>query len=532
MISAHFSQAAPIFRGKEVPGNGVIIGYGAIIAKLDLPVPMPGIISIAAEKSKKHEIDGWQILPKSYAPNDLTTISFTAALYNHLVFALKYEGINLSVFKSLSRKFSVDQLTELVSIEPTGIYSRKIWFLLEWLMATEFPGKEDLSKSKKSYVPLIDPTLQYAIKGNKSPRHLILNNLPGTVNFCPLIRRTAKLEKFISAQLDVKKNNLVGGVHKDTLQRASSFLLLKDSKASFSIEGESPKSKRAARWGQAIGQAGMYDISVDELNRLQQLVIENSRFVEMGFRKKGGFVGEHDRTTGEPIPDHISARWQDLNSLMNGLIETNQLLLGSDMDAVLAASSIAFGFVFIHPFEDGNGRIHRYLIHHVLAKKKFSQQGIIFPVSASILDHIDDYRTVLESYSKPLLDFIEWTETTDHNVEVRNETIDYYRYFDLTAQAEFLYSCVKDTIENIIPKEVSYLIQYDNFKQYLDDELEMPDKTVALLVSFLKQNNGTISKRARDKEFSALSDKEIKDIETKFSEIFSDTNQWFNLKRY
>ena len=25
----------------------------------------------------------------------------------------------------------------------------------------------------------------------------------------------------------------------------------------------------------------------------------------------------------------------------------------------------------IHPFEDGNGRIHRYLMHHVLARKKY-----------------------------------------------------------------------------------------------------------------------------------------------------------------
>lgn len=106
---------------------------------------------------------------------------------------------------------------------------------------------------------------------------------------------------------------------------------------------------------------------------------------------------------------------------------------------MLAAAIIAFGFVFIHPFEDGNGRIHRYLIHHTLAKKHFSQQGIIFPVSASILNHIDVYRIVLEQYSHPLLDFIEWKETKDHNIEVLNETIDFYRYFDATLQAEFLY---------------------------------------------------------------------------------------------
>ena len=92
---------------------------------------------------------------------------------------------------------------------------------------------------------------------------------------------------------------------------------------------------------------------------MQQLVIENGRFVEMGFRKQGGFVGEHDRVSGEPIPDHISAKAEDLNQLIKGLIETNNLLIKSELNPVLSAALIAFGFVFIHPFEDGNGRIHR-----------------------------------------------------------------------------------------------------------------------------------------------------------------------------
>jgi Fic family protein len=240
----------------------------------------------------------------------------------------------------------------------------------------------------------------------------------------------------------------------------------------------------------------------------------------MGFRQEGGFVGEHDRITGEPIPDHISARWQDVELLIDGLLATNEVLEHSNFDAVLAAASIAFGFVFIHPFEDGNGRIHRYLIHHVLAEKKLVQQGIIFPVSASILDRIVDYRKVLESYSQPLLDFIEWKPTSRHNVEVLNETIDYYRYFDATRQAEFLYECVEDTIRNIIPKEIEYLRNYDEMKQYLDDNYEMPDKTVALLVRFLEQNAGRLSKRARTKEFDALADEEIGEIEKRFREIF------------
>jgi len=296
--------------------------------------------------------------------------------------------------------------------------------------------------------------------------------------------------------------------------------LIKDSKASFTIEGETPKGKRAIRWGQAIGQAGTNDLSKIELLRLQQIVIENTRFIDMGFREKGGFVGEHDRTTGEPLPEHISAKWQDIENLLDGMIATNNLLLRSKIDAVLAATIIAFGFVFIHPFEDGNGRIHRFLIHHILAKKHFTQQGIIFPVSASILNHIDNYRKVLKQYSYPLLDFIEWKEAKDHNIEVINETINYYRYYDATPQAEFLYNCVIDTIDNIIPNEVTYLAQYDKFRRFIDDEYEMPDKIVALLVRFLEQNSGILSKRAKENEFRGLTEKESIQIESKFKEIF------------
>jgi hypothetical protein len=36
-------------------------------------------------------------------------------------------------------------------------------------------------------------------------------------------------------------------------------------------------------------------------------------------------------------------------------------------------------------------------------------------------------------------------------------TSDYYRYFDTTLLAEFLYECVERTIDKIIPEEVGYL---------------------------------------------------------------------------
>jgi len=304
------------------------------------------------------------------------------------------------------------------------------------------------------------------------------------------------------------------------MQRAASFLLLKDSKASFTIEGENPGTNRALRWGKAIGEAGRNPLTKVELLRLQEIIIESKRFTKMGCRTEGGFVGDRERNTGEPIPDHISARWQDLEQLIGGLIDTYHLLDKEKFDQVLTASVIAFGFVFIHPFSDGNGRIHRYLIHHILAKLGITHQGVIFSISASILDKIEDYRIVLEAYSHPVLEMIEWEITPDHNVEVLNETIDYYRYFDATKQAEFLFDCVLDTIIRIIPEEVSYIYKYVEFKRFLDDRFEMPDKMVSMLVRFLEQNNGTLSKRAKAKEFTLLQNNEVLEIEKTYQDIF------------
>lgn len=101
--------------------------------------------------------------------------------------------------------------------------------------------------SRKSYVPLIDEKLQYATTGIKSQRHLIINNLLGVRDFCPMITKTPKLEQYINAKLTEQNNKFLKGIHKDILLRTSAFLLLKDSKASFNIEGESPKSMRASR---------------------------------------------------------------------------------------------------------------------------------------------------------------------------------------------------------------------------------------------------------------------------------------------
>jgi Fic family protein len=306
-------------------------------------------------------------------------------------------------------------------------------------------------------------------------------------------------------------------VPKDLLARTAAFLLLKDSRSSFQIEGEDPPQDRIQRWGQVIGEAGRRPVDQDELLRLQRIVIGDARFVRLGLRAEGGFVGEHDRNTGTPIPDHISARHQDLPALMAGLTAYDRMA-GSAINPVLAAAALAFGFVYIHPFEDGNGRLHRYLIHHVLAERGFNPPGVVFPVSAVILDRIDEYRRTLESYSQRLLPLIRWQPTERGNVEVLNDTADYYRFFDATPHAEFLFSCVARTVDVDLPAETAFLERYDQFKKRVSALVDMPDRVLDLLFRFLRQNEGKLSKRAREREFESLTDAEATRIESIYAE--------------
>lgn len=510
--SGQFSQEADVFHGLLLPEKGVLLaGYSAIISAYKLEVPLPDVVAAISQKHKQYQKDNWTIFSIRHKPED--------NLYAHLVFALKYEGVNLWILNALFKKISHKELEDIIKLEPSGTYSRRIWFLYEWLTGSLL-NITDIADKKIRFVDVLDDKQQYAGPAQKSSRHRVNNNLPGVPNFCPLIRRTQILDNYINCNLDVEAEKEIKEIHPDLLMRAAAFLLLKDSKASYAIENEVPPQNRAERWGRAIGQAGKYPLSHEEFLRLQQIVIADFRYTQPGYRNEGGFVGEHERGTNYPIPDHISARFQDVYDLMEGLIDTDNLLKSSNYNAVLAATIIAFGLVFIHPYADGNGRIHRYLIHHVLIEKGFTPEGVIFPVSYVILERIKEYRIALESFSSPRLDFIKWRTTQSGNIEVLNETKDLYKYFDATKQAEFLFSCIQETIETVLPREIKYLKKYDEMKSFIKNNIEMPDRLVNLLIQFLNQEKGRISKRAKEKEFKSLTEKEIQTLEAKYQSIF------------
>lgn len=519
-ISNYYSQGVSAFHDRTLPEPGLLVGYALLITELEKTanVPLPDQLAIVTEKHQRYDTEQWKVFTARHRPSE--------DLMSHLSFALKHEGIDLYILKKFfpySGPTPVSSMVEeMVHAEATSQYARRVWFLYEWLMGVEL----DIPELKTgTYTEIFNQKLQYAGPSTNSTRHRVKNNLPGTPEFCPMARKTAQLEAFTLKDLSSTIENGLSKRDNKLVRRIAAFLPLKDCKASFAIEGESPPNQRARNWGRAIRQGGKKPLTVDEIERLQNFVIGSKKLEHMGIRKQEGFIGEHDDETEnfDPTPSHISAESTDLPSLIQGLIDTDRLLQGSDYDPVHAAATIAFGFVFIHPLSDGNGRIHRYLIHHILTQMGYTKRDMTFPVSAAILGRLADYETALEAFSIPRLDLIEWEAPAQHNVNILNDTIDIYRYYDVTRQVEFLYECVAEAIETIIPRELDYLEKYDQVVQAFNETVTLPDKEVDLLIEFLDENRGKLSKAKRKQMFSQRSDKEASSIEKFYALTFPST---------
>ncbi len=500
------------FQNRLVPRRTRLAGWAALVHGLGLaaPVRTPSAVAESHIRGSQRAEDGWTIYDKRYWPGDTIT--------DHLSFALWHEHIDLLILKRAFEAMPAADITAFIKASPTGTLARRAWFFYETLTGT----KLDIADAETvAATDALDPKAYFTGKPHLSKRHRVRDNLLGGSGYCPLIRRTETLQSFMGRGLAQKAAETVGRTGAHLIARAASFLLLADSRASFEIEGERPPRNRLERWGRAILQAGKSPLSLDELNRLHAVLIEDTRFIKPGLRPDGVFLGERDHND-DPLPEFIGARPENLTDLLTGMLAANRRMSDSDLDAILQAAATAFGFVYIHPYQDGNGRLHRCLIHHVLAERKFTPPGMVFPVSSVMLDRIDDYRQTLQGHSGPLMEYIEWHSTPDRNVEVTNDTADLYRYFDCTAEAEFLYGCVARTVEHDLPKEIDFLRRQDEAQRRIMDIVDMPDRLVQNLLMFMRQNGGKLPKRRRESEFAALTDDEVKRVEAVYGDVFGD----------
>jgi Fic family protein len=130
--------------------------------------------------------------------------------------------------------------------------------------------------------------------------------------------------------------------------------------------------------------------------QLQNVIVRDVYSQEASYRTKQNWLEDSSwRITFFPAPV------DGLRRVMRGW----EAFMNHDKrcaDALVKAACAAFGFVYLHPFFDGNGRLHRFLIQHVLARSGLMGMETVIPVSAVIEQDIEAYHVVLTAFSRPV----------------------------------------------------------------------------------------------------------------------------------
>lgn len=442
----------------------------------------------------------------------------------HVEFALKKEGLHLELLRKLMTLLPVDEVMEYVSSSPTGKYTRIVWYLYESFVGTSLPI-DDLERG--NYIPLVDPAIYYVARSRKISRQRINHNLLGTLNYSPMVRRCELDCVFENQRLKEKCQQVIDGFPEAVYQRAVNYLYAKESKSSYAIERETPTVQRNRAFIDLLEQAGRDDfLNKEALIGLQNTIVD-SRYANQGYREiieEQVYVGESVAPGRERI-HYVGPKPEDVPELMQEFIAVSRLLLSdSEVPDLVAAAVISYLFNFIHPFSDGNGRIHRFLIHHILATRNFSVDGVILPISAVILNRPRDYDLSLESFSKKLVDRISYELDDRLRMTVHGETIDHYRYIDCTKLIEIFYDFAKETIETELPAEADYLLRYDSARKEMRGIVDMPDRIAELFMKCCLQNGGVLSKsKQKLEEFEGLTSEEIGALESIIEELFPES---------
>ncbi|MEI8300130.1 MAG: Fic family protein [Chlamydiota bacterium] len=492
----------------EIPEGAEPLGYKKLIEVFHLKTIPHFCFSYASLKWEKREIY-W----KDYS---LTIYIYPSScrlsenIFEHLEFALKHEGLNLYILKKVLLEINPTEITTYIQSRPTGKYARMLWYLYE-----EFNETKLLIPplNKGSYVSLLDSNRYYCGSPRRSSRHRIINNLLGDVKFAPMVRKSVVLQEYEKKQINKKACEVVQQYDLEVLSRAMRYLYTKETMSSWEIEREKPDQAKLMKFVRLLSKAdAIGTLSEARLIELQKNIID-SRFCLNAYRDFQNYVGE-EPLPGQLIVHYIAPRPEDVRELMRHLIEVFDLSEKSGLNPVIAAAILSFIFVYIHPFEDGNGRIHRFLIHYALTRMKFTPEDVVFPVSSVIARDIRSYDKILESFSKPLMELItEYSVNDLGEMKVHQDTSDFYRYIDITAIAEYLYDCVDKTITIDFQRELIFLTEYDTIKRLCKEVVDMSDQRMDLFIRCVNQNQGVLSSRKRESSFGMLSDEEIHKME-------------------
>jgi len=487
------------------------IGFNALVQryKINLAQPLRVKSTIGSMRTRR-ETDNHieNQYPASYQPED--------SFVGHFEFGLKYEDIHLEFFARLFAVIGPEPIEAWCKKSPYGQYARRTGFLYEWLTGQRL-NVPDVDNG--AYCTAL-PAQSYLVRSTpeRVKRWRVNNNLPGTAAFCPIVRRTAAVQEAIQFDLNSSLKDLDQEFGADILMRTASWLTFKESRASFLIEKESDQTDRVQRFAHVIAQhCGHIEspLSSHSLHTLQAGILGDDA-LGLGLRLSPVFIGQ--ATLREDLVHYIAPPFSEVPRFLNGLSTFETVTRGAE--PLARAAVIAFGFVYIHPMRDGNGRLHRFLINDSLIRDQAIPDGVILPISATITSSVDfraGYNKTLDSFSKPFMQryatayrfgpIKTFEDGTRSNFifDEYEDALFAWRYPDLTAHVVYTAKVVAHTIHTEMAEEARVLVRFQRAQQQLKEVLEMPDQDANRIIRSLKDNNWQLSGKLK-KEYPQLTE--------------------------
>lgn len=505
------------------------IGYAYLNEYYQLLLPKLGIEVYQDPSADEEHIIQYGAGKRKVLPKHL---KYSDNPYEQMHAAIKYQGIRLHFFAAMFNKIDRSELTAFISNKPTSQYNRTLWFLFEWLTGEQL----DLSDLKTgNYIRLFEDEYYYTIKeGKRDKRTRVVNNALGTPEFCPTIRKTPEIKKLETINVYETAYAKMQGIGEflsvDVIGRSINYLYTKETRSSTEIEKELPDRQRMQRFLNAIKNVGLYGLSKQSLLNIQnQIVADNVKAKD--YRKSEIYVGNTIQRFGFRDEDvhYVGAKQEHVESMMNGLLALHDnLMIDGSLPPLMHATLISFGEVYIHPFDDGNGRIHRYLIHDVMKHREPNHKFII-PISAAILKSQDKYDDILESVSRPVMAMLDYNFDDESQLIINND-IDYmYRYPDYTSHVKFVYEMMDTAVSEDLINEVCLLIVFDRLKKFVNMQVDLPNNQLDMALSIIIQSGGAVSNRKHGRLTKLLGSEVLEQLEKLAQELLNDIKQQFGV---
>lgn len=293
-----------------------LIGGTWLVARYGLKPVMPlAVQSHIGGRRKTVLVDG--VIHETF----VESMRPAATLRGHITFHLKHEALHLEMLSRLFEQLDPAELVGWIQHEPSGQYARKAGFLYEWLTGRQL---EVTTTIAGTYVDVLDALKLVAASPGRSAvncRWRLRDNLPGTPAFFPIVRKTREWADAVAVDLPHLLHELETEFGEEALMRSAVWMTLRESKASFAIEGEADQADRIQRFADVLARRtgeGDLPLSDPALRELQAEILgPTTTLQQFGIRQSPVFVGEVVRF--QEIVHYVAPPADDLHRMLDGL---------------------------------------------------------------------------------------------------------------------------------------------------------------------------------------------------------------------